>query len=222
MDEHGKGFMEEIYKLETKVSELQAENEALKDAVSKGSDEDLRKHNERLEREARDVIQQLDEFEKEKEEELNAMQDQSSGCVGGLGASRLMVDQGGGKWPQSVKGCLPEGANCLTEVGFGRTPVPPPPCDDAEPNDKIQNSNFGSTLSSLVPLGPIDPSSDVVGRRWLVADVNRLSSVVGPLSSSCIGLSAPIVNPRSRVVVVDHSSFVGRRRQPLGVGRRAS
>jgi len=75
MDEHGKGFMEEIYKLETKVSELQAENEALKDAVSKGSDEDLRKHNERLEREARDVIQQLDEFEKEKEEELNAMQE---------------------------------------------------------------------------------------------------------------------------------------------------
>jgi len=79
LDEDGRQFLEHIYSLEQEIELLKQNNGKLLEekvqAERYGSqDHELRSANERMERECQDVMLQLEEFEKEKEEELRQAQ----------------------------------------------------------------------------------------------------------------------------------------------------
>eukprot|EP00929_Paragymnodinium_shiwhaense_P060229 TRINITY_DN30103_c0_g1_i1.p1 TRINITY_DN30103_c0_g1~~TRINITY_DN30103_c0_g1_i1.p1 ORF type:complete len:598 (-),score=150.98 TRINITY_DN30103_c0_g1_i1:109-1785(-) len=95
LDDDGKQFLEALLSLEGEVEELTKQNKGLVDERSRleeqlkrqGSDGELRAKNLRLERECQDMLQQLDEFEKEKEDELSSVRAEVKRLEG------LLVDQ---------------------------------------------------------------------------------------------------------------------------------
>jgi len=78
MDDDGRQFLEALISLETEVEELTKTNKQLSDERThmeeqirgQGSDGELLAKSLKMERDSEDVLQQLEEFEKEKEEEL--------------------------------------------------------------------------------------------------------------------------------------------------------
>jgi len=78
LDDDAKHFLEALLSLESEVEELTKQNRRLVDERAQheeqlrtqGTDGELRAKNLKLERECQDMLQQLDEFEREKDEEL--------------------------------------------------------------------------------------------------------------------------------------------------------
>jgi len=78
LDEDGKQFLEALHSLESEVEQLTRQNKVLLEERAQsdeklrnqGSDGELRAQNLRMERERQDMLQQLDEFEREKEEDI--------------------------------------------------------------------------------------------------------------------------------------------------------
>jgi len=85
LDEDGRQFLEALLSLENEVEELTKQNRKLveeraqteEQLKNQGSDGELRAKNMRMERECQDMLQQLDEFEREKEEELQKSRDEA-------------------------------------------------------------------------------------------------------------------------------------------------